>query len=225
MKFVEKCNERFGFTVTFEGKLVYREKSPFNDVAVFDNSMFGRVLMINDSVQLTTFDEQIYHNAMVQNVPQDAKNVLVIGGGDGGIARELRKRSCNKITIVELDKRISDISKSFFPLVWNDLDQDKRCELVFQDALKFVDLIQEPYDYCIIDLTDPDENSKDLYTKEFLEKIKCKGLSIQLGTPNMQDGTSIVETLKTIFGDVEEGHICVPSFFGGPLLIAYCNHK
>lgn len=222
MKIVERCNIKFGFFITFEGNVIHEEYTPFNDVVVFDNNHFGRVMMINDSVQFTTMDESIYHKAMVAKVPSYAKSVLVIGGGDGGIARELRNLNVDKITIVDLDKRISEISKMFFPSVWNNLDKDTRCELVFQDAMSFVDKMQE-YDYCVVDLTDPDVNSKDLYTKEFFEKIKCKGLSIQLGTPNMQRGQELVDMLREQWNYLEEDFVNIPCFIGGPLLIAYCN--
>ena len=149
-------------------------------------------------------------------------NILVIGGGDGGIARDLRKKEFNSITIVEIDERITILSKTFFPRIWDNVDKDRKCNFIYTDAIEFVK--QETfYDYCIIDLTDPDENSRDLYTKEFFSAIKTNSLSIQLGIPGMQDVDLIIKMLEDCLYDVKRETICVPSFFGGPWVIAHCK--
>lgn len=223
MKFIEKCNERFGFTVELEGNLVHQEKTDFNDIVVFDNKMFGRVMMLNDSIQLTTFDEHIYHQAMTSRFqPGLDARALVIGGGDGGIVRELSKKVLKSIIVYELDSRVSEVSKQFFPAVWDNADTKHKCHFDYGDAM--ISLKNDPffYDHCFVDLTDPDENSNDLYTKDFFSLINANQVTIQLGTPGMQNIDGIVNELEQCFCFVEKQLVTVPSFFGGPLVIAHC---
>lgn len=223
MKFIEKCNEKFGFIVELEGQLIHQEKTDFNEIVVFDNKMFGRVMMLNDSIQLTTFDEHIYHQAMTSRFqPGLDIRALVIGGGDGGIARELSKKVLKSIIVYELDSRVSEVSKQFFPTVWDDADTNPKCYFKYDDAM--ISLKNDPfiYDHCFVDLTDPDENSVNLYTRDFFELLKTRELTIQLGTPGMQNIDGVVEELEQCFHTVEKELVTVPSFFGGPLVVAHC---
>jgi spermidine synthase len=223
MKFIESCNDKFGFTVTLDGDLIHAEKTEYNDIVIFDNKMFGRVMMLNDSIQLTSFDEHIYHEAMTKYfIPGLETRVLIIGGGDGGIAREIRKKVHKHIVVYEIDKRVSELSKQFFPSVWDDADKDIRCYFEYSDAIKAVKNDPFVYDHCFVDLTDPDDNSKGLYTRDFFSSIKTNCLTIQLGTPGMQDINGVVKELEASSFTVEKELVTIPCFFGGPIVIAHC---
>lgn len=119
---------------------------------------------------VTEKDEFIYHD-MIVHVPMatnpNIKNVLVIGAGDGGTIRELTRYSTvEKIDMVEIDKRVVDICREYFPLTSCKLD-DKRVNVFYEDGLKFIRDKEDEYDLIIVDSTDPFGPGEGLFTKEF----------------------------------------------------------
>jgi spermidine synthase len=89
--------------------VVTRERTDFQDLAIFDSPGFGRVLALDGIVQLTEADECVYHE-MIAHVPLlahgQARRVLVIGGGDGGTVREVLKHDVDEVVTVELDRQV-----------------------------------------------------------------------------------------------------------------------
>ncbi|NRZ85593.1 spermidine synthase [Clostridium beijerinckii] len=121
-------------------------------------------------MMVTEKDEFIYHD-MIVHVPMatnpNIKNVLVIGAGDGGTIRELTRYSTvEKIDMVEIDKRVVDICREYFPLTSCKLD-DKRVNVFYEDGLKFIRDKEDEYDLIIVDSTDPFGPGEGLFTKEF----------------------------------------------------------
>lgn len=157
------------FSMRVSRQLVH-EQSDYQTISVYDTPEFGRVLTLDSVLMLTERDEFIYHE-MITHVPMavnpDIRDVLVIGAGDGGVARELCKYpTIRKIDVVEIDRRVVEICKEYIPLTGCGFD-DPRVNLHFADGLKFVRHAPQQYDLIIVDSTDPSGPGEVLFTKEF----------------------------------------------------------
>ncbi|MDR2940865.1 MAG: polyamine aminopropyltransferase [Clostridiales bacterium] len=151
-------------------KQLYTGKSEFQRIDIFESKEFGRFLTLDGYMMLTERDEFIYHE-MIVHVPMavhpSVKKVLVIGAGDGGVARELTKyKQIKSIDLVEIDKQVIDACKKYLPKTASALD-DKRIDFYYQDGLKFVRKHKNEYDLIIVDSTDPFGPGEGLFTKEF----------------------------------------------------------
>lgn len=158
---------RFSIKVS---KQLYSEKSPFQQIDIFESEEFGRFFTLDGLMMLTEKDEFIYHD-MIVHVPMatnpSIKRVLVIGGGDGGTVRELtRYPSIEKIDMVDIDEMVVKACRKFLPFTARKLD-DPRVTLYFEDGLKFVRTVENSYDLIIVDSTDPFGPGEGLFTKEF----------------------------------------------------------
>ncbi|MCL2474218.1 MAG: polyamine aminopropyltransferase, partial [Alphaproteobacteria bacterium] len=151
-------------------KQLYSGKSEFQRIDVFDSQEFGRFLTLDGFMQLTEKDEFIYHE-MITHVPMavnpNAKNVLVIGAGDGGVIRELtRYKTIGQIDLVEIDKMVVDVCKEYLPSTASCFD-DKRVNIFYEDGLRYIRRYENKYDIIIVDSTDPFGPGEGLFTKEF----------------------------------------------------------
>ncbi len=160
-------NVRFSIKVKKE---LYSEQSNYQKISVFDSPEFGRFLTLDGVMMLTERDEFIYHE-MITHIPMAVnhtiKKILVIGAGDGGVARELSKYpDIQQIDIVEIDKRVVDVCKEYLPQTACGFE-DPRITLHFIDGLKFIRHVENKYDLIIVDSTDPSGPGEVLFTKEF----------------------------------------------------------
>lgn len=167
---VSDLNPGYGVSLT-KDKILFHEKSEFQDVEVFNNRLFGNVMLLDGLVMVTDKDEFVYHDMIVHTpmcVKLDAKKILVIGAGDGGTVRELvRYNTVEHIDMIEIDKMVCDIAREFFPKLSVALDHEK-VHLKFEDGVKFVkESPDKEYDLIIIDSTDPISVGEGLFTKEF----------------------------------------------------------
>ena len=149
---------------------LYSGRSDFQRIDVFDSREFGRFLTLDGFMMLTEKDEFIYHE-MITHVPMavhpDAKDILVIGAGDGGVVRELtRYESVRSIDMVEIDPLVVDVCKKYLPQTACRLD-DARLTIYYEDGLKFVRTKKDAYDLIIVDSTDPFGPGEGLFTREF----------------------------------------------------------
>ena len=161
------ANTKFGIRV---GEQLYHGESEYQKIDVFDSPEFGRVLTSNGSVIFTDQEEFVY-DEMVVHVPMavhpNVKRVLVLGGGDGGVARELAHyNEIEIIDVVEPDKMFVDVSRKFFPNNAVGLD-DVRVRIHYEDGLRFLRKCSDQYDLNINDATDPLGHEAGLFTKEF----------------------------------------------------------
>ncbi|KAL8550482.1 hypothetical protein ACS0TY_009054 [Phlomoides rotata] len=156
-------------------KILFQGKSDYQNVIVFQSSTYGKVLVLDGVIQLTERDECAYQE-MITHLPlcsiPNPKKVLVIGGGDGGVLREVsRHSSVEKIDICEIDKIVVDVSKQFFPSVAVGFD-DPRVTLHIGDGVAFLKAVPEgTYDAVIVDSSDPIGPAQELFEKPFFESI------------------------------------------------------
>ena len=149
---------------------VASKKSAVQQIDILDTPAYGRVLVLDGGLMITEKDEFIYHE-MITHVPMavnpNVKNVLVIGGGDGGTVRELTKyRRIESIDLVEVDKDVVLLAKKFLPFTSCKL-KDKRVSVWFEEGLRYVRGKKAEYDLIIVDSSDPYGPAEGLFTREF----------------------------------------------------------
>ncbi len=159
-----------GLTVGVK-KVLFSEQTPYQKVEVFETDAWGNLMTIDGMVMLSEKDEFVYHE-MLSHVGMFAhpnpEKVLIIGGGDGGTAREvLRHPSVKVVDMVEIDEAVVRASKEFLPAVgaWD----DPRLTVHFEDGIAFVKAATNEYDVIIIDGSDPVGPAEGLFEKDFFE--------------------------------------------------------
>ena len=175
--FTEKHTEHVKFSIQVDRQL-YSSQSEFQRIDIFSSKEFGRFLTLDGYMMLTEKDEFIYHEMMV-HVPMavhpKVRSVLVIGGGDGGTARELiRYPAIEQIDVVEIDEEVVSACRQHLPQTVCGFD-DKRVRLYYEDGLKYVRRCEDAYDLILVDSTDPFGPGEGLFTKEFYGNC-CKAL-------------------------------------------------
>ena len=151
-------------------KQLYSAQSEFQRIDVFESKEFGRFLTLDGYMMLTEKDEFIYHE-MITHVPMavhpHARNVLIIGAGDGGCVRELCKYDAiEHIDLVEIDALVVEVCRKYLPQTACRLN-DPRLSIYYEDGLKFIRSQENAYDLIIVDSTDPFGPGEGLFTKEF----------------------------------------------------------
>ncbi|KAF3489447.1 hypothetical protein F2Q69_00054416 [Brassica cretica] len=154
-------------------KVLFQGKSDYQDVIVFQSATYGKVLVLDGVIQLTERDECAYQE-MITHLPlcsiPNPKKVLVIGGGDGGVLREVaRHASVEHIDMCEIDKMVVDVSKQFFPNVAIGFE-DPRVNLVIGGAF-LNNAAVGSYDAVIVDSSDPIGPAKELFEKPFFQSV------------------------------------------------------
>ena len=155
--------------------ILHKSKSPFQEIMVIENPHFGRMLILDGVVQITARDEFFYHEMLVHvlmHAHPNPRKVIVIGGGDGGVVREvLKHQSVEKIYFIEIDEEVINVSKKYFPEVASGVD-DKRVEIRCMDGAEFVKGREGDIDAVIVDSTDIIGFAKSLFTVEFFKSVK-----------------------------------------------------
>lgn len=206
-------------------KVVYDNQSDWGHVQVFDTPFYGRLLAIDGIVQVTESDEFIYHEIMTilpalqHGSPQ---KVLISGGGDGGVLKQLlRLKSLEQATQVEIDKVISDVIQRYMPSICEKSFNNKKTDLVYQDAYEFVKNTKEKYDLIVLDLTDPmpEGPAERLFDKDYYSLVsKClskNGIVIlQCGSLTFQpeEVKTQYQKAKKVFKNVRLHNVVVPSY-------------
>lgn len=156
-------------------KVLYKGKSRFQEIMVFENPYFGRILVLDNVVQLTERDEFIYHEMLthvLMHAHPEPKTVCVIGGGDGGAVREVLKHECvEKLYFVEIDEEVINVSKKFFPSVSSAIE-DPRVKIKCMDGAEFVKELENALDVIIVDSTDIIGFARSLFTVEFFKSVR-----------------------------------------------------
>ncbi|MBW1689952.1 MAG: polyamine aminopropyltransferase [Deltaproteobacteria bacterium] len=154
--------------------VLYKGKSRYQEILVLENAYFGKILVLDGIVQLTEKDEFFYHEMLTHvamHAHPDPHRVAVIGGGDGGVVREVLKHgTVEKIYFVEIDEEVVKISRKFFPTVSSGID-DSRVELKIMDGADFMRDHAEAIDVIIVDSTDIIGFARSLFTEDFFRSV------------------------------------------------------
>ncbi|HWR88901.1 MAG TPA: polyamine aminopropyltransferase [Dissulfurispiraceae bacterium] len=156
-------------------KVLHKSRSDFQEIMVIENPHFGRMLILDGVVQITERDEFFYHEMLVHvamHAHPAPRKVVVIGGGDGGVVREVLKHdTVEKVYFVEIDEQVINVSREFFPSVSSGIG-DSRVEIKCMDGAEFVKGRSGDIDVVIVDSTDIIGFAKSLFTVEFFKSVK-----------------------------------------------------
>lgn len=171
--YTEKQTANYGITAKIKESL-HTETSEFQDIAMIDTLEWGRMLVLDGCVMTTDRDEFVYHE-MISHVALSAhknpQRVLVVGGGDGGVIREVIKHpSVTHAVLAEIDGRVIDVSKKYLPAIACALD-DPRVSVRVIDGIAHVNESEGQYDVIIVDSTDPIGPAVGLFARDFYEAI------------------------------------------------------
>jgi spermidine synthase len=213
-------------------RYVYRGRTQFQEALVFESPLFGRVLVLDGVVQTTERDEFIYHE-MITHIALMAhgavRDVLIIGGGDGGTLEEvLKHQSVARATMVELDPGVVELAREYLPGINRRAFDDPRTELVFGDGVKFVADTAQRFDVILVDSTDPVGPGEVLFTESFY--TDCRARLRPGGIVVAQSGNAFAEherlhacmaRLGNVFRDTSFILTSVPVYLGGPFVFAW----
>ncbi len=223
-----------GFGIAIEkDKDLYSETSPYQKVDVFSSRAFGNVLTLDGLMMVTERDEFFYHE-MIVHIPmlthKNPKNILVIGGGDGGTVRELLKhKSVEHIDMVEIDGLVVEASKKFFPTVSSELNNPK-VNVLIQDAVEFIKDKEDIYDIVLIDSTDPIGPGEGLFNEKFYNNVKRALKKGGIVTPQTEGPFAQSENMKKtyhllrkVFKNVAPYCGPMPTYPGGYWSWGFCS--
>ncbi len=218
-----------GFRVRLKAdKVLFDSQTEHQQLIIFDNEDFGRVMMLDGVVQLATRDEFVYHE-MMAHVPLfahgKAKKILIVGGGDGGVLREvLQHPEVKDATLCEIDRSVIDLCREHFSEISAGAFDDERTRVVIADGTKFVCETDERFDVILVDSTDPIGPGAALFTKAFYSGCRrtlAPGgvLVTQNGLPFLQ-GAELRRSesyFRDLFEDAYAYVATTPSYFGGSM--------
>ncbi len=172
--FVERFEEQGGTAIKIFSHL-YHKVTPYQILDIYDTAL-GKMMVLDGCIMLTEHSEFAYHEMLV-HVPVAAhgnvRNVLIIGGGDGGAMAELlRHDSIERAVMCEIDKDVVDAAREFFPQYVRWIGKDSRADLIIDDGAKFAAQHKDEFDLIIIDSTDPVGPAASLFTESFYSNIK-----------------------------------------------------
>lgn len=204
--FTENQTENFGITMKVK-RTLHTEKTDYQMLELIETEEWGRMLLLDGMVMTSIRDEFVYHE-MVAHVPlfthPNPENVLVVGGGDGGVIREVLKHpEVKKATLVDIDGKVIECAKKYLPEIAGKLD-DERVEVKVGDGFMHIAESEDAYDVIMVDSTEPVGPAVNLFTKGFYAGI-ARALK--------EDGLFVAQTdnpwfkadlIRKVFKDVKE---------------------
>lgn len=168
----------FGHGVSLRIKIkniLYHSRSSFQEIVVLETEKLGRMLVIDGITMLTEWDEPAYHE-MISHVPllihPKPSRVLIIGGGDGGTAREVLKHpEVEMVHVCEIDEEVVNACRKYLPSLASSFD-DPRVKIFYEDGARFVTQHNQAYEIIIVDSTDPLGPGQILFQRPFYENMK-----------------------------------------------------
>jgi spermidine synthase len=206
----------------------------FQNIAVYKNTTFGHVMVLDGAIQLTDLDEHFYHEtvahtAMINN--PKAKHILIIGGGDCGIARELLKyETIQEIFVVDIDPVVTQIAKDHFPKLTRGVIGNKRLKIMHEDGTNIQKLFgDKKFDTIIMDTTDETETAAPIFSKSYLKtvhkQLAADGVLMRLGGSVLLQKAELRKTasdIKSLFGEEHIGAMTLSgaaTYYGGPFCV------
>ncbi|MCM8763643.1 MAG: polyamine aminopropyltransferase [Candidatus Omnitrophica bacterium] len=210
----------------FVQKEIFRKRTKFQEVFIFSTPGFGKMLALDGIIQFSQMDEAIYHETIVHTTlltHPSPERILIIGGGDGGVLREVcRHRVLKDIHMVEIDREIPSLCQKYLPFVSKGAFKDKRVHLFYEDGAGFIRKRRMAYDVVIVDSTDPVGPGKVLFEFAFYREVHKaldkNGVAIFQAGPFLDLKNIIsdsVKSLKTLFKYVALLRLPMPSYSCG----------
>ncbi len=214
-----------------------REQSQFQDIVIFESASHGRVMALDGIIQITERDEFVYQE-MIVHVPLlahgAARDVLVIGAGDGGVLRRvLQHNTVRSAVMVEIDGAVIRLARQHMPMIAGDAWDDPRARVIVGDGIAHVrEAPAGSYDVIIVDSTDPIGVGEVLFTDEFYANaarvLRDGGLIVnQCGVPFMQ-ADELRETSarrRKVFPHVGAYVAAVPTYVGGYMTLGFAAKR
>ena len=213
-------------------RILCDEVTKFQQIMIFETPFFGRVLALDGIIQTTERDEFSYHE-MLAHVPimdhGNVKNVLIIGGGDGGVLREvLKHEKIESVTLVEIDEKVIELCKLYLPRINSGAFDNLRVNILIENGFDFISTNHNLFDLIIVDSTDPSPSSKLLFSKEFFESCRAclapKGILVnQNGVPFLQSDQfkNASNIIQRIFVYPSFYFVAVPTYIGGYMALGH----
>lgn len=217
-------------------KLYFENRTDHQHLVIFENAVFGRVMALDGIIQTTEADEFIYHE-MMTHVPLfahgNAKDVLIIGGGDGAMLREVCKHpEVERITQVEIDEKVIEMCREYLPNHSIGAFGDPRATTVIDDGMHYVNSVSEQFDVIISDSTDPIGPGEVLFSRDFYQAcrqaLKPGGILVtQNGVAFLQpdEVESTARRLFPLFADSHFYGASVPTYVGGIMTFAWATDE
>jgi len=215
-------------------EVLYEGRSDFQDILVFRSSTYGIVLVLDGVIQVTERDEFAYQE-MITHLPMHSHpnptSVLIVGGGDGGVLREVCKHECvQTITMCEIDPLVCDVSKNFLGKSTATAFDDPRVTLVHADAAEYVKDKKDAYDVIIVDSCDPVGAAESLFTSSF---YSCLRQSMRPGAIMCNQGecvwlhlpliTDCLQACQKVFPSVDYAYTTIPTYPSGQIGFLLCS--
>jgi len=233
----ETLFDDLGFRMSFRvDKVLYELQTEHQHLVLFEQPVFGKMLMLDGATQISKRDEFIYQE-MMSHVPLfahgNARDVLIIGGGDCGIAEEvLKHKTVKSLTQVEIDAKVIEFAKEHFPEFTRPVFADKRFTSVVDDGAKYVAKTDRRFDVIIVDSTDPIGPGKILFGQKFYAGcrrcIKKGGVLVtQNGVPFFQRNelTITMSRYLRLFGDATCFVAAIPIYVGGHMAMGFASEN
>lgn len=204
-------------------RVLFSGKTKYQRIDVIETPELGKALFIDGKIQVSSFDEHIYHECLVHPAlfsHPNPRKVLILGGGDGVALKEvLKHRSVERVVLVDIDEGIVKVAKEYLSDLNKNSFGDPRVEVAIEDGRKFIARTEEKFDVIILDLVDPYKEVSKLYTKEFYEmcrkRLNKNGVLVTHSqSPYLLQKyfVTIHRTLECVFRFVESYGAWVPSF-------------
>lgn len=214
-------------------KVLHVEKSKYQDVLVFESTNYGNVLVLDNCIQATERDEFSYQEMIAHlalNSHPNPKKALVIGGGDGGVLREILKHeSIEEAWLCDIDETVIEVSKKYLPKM-SESYKDPRTKVHIGDGFKFLAEYKNQFDVIITDSSDPEGPAESLFQKPYFELLNGalteKGV-ITTQAENIWLHMDIIAQLKKdckdIFPVAEYAYTMIPTYPSGSIGFMVCS--
>ncbi len=234
--FQERLHKGYAQSIEVSGALLVDEKSAFQRIKIFDSVANGRVLTLDDIVQITTRDESAYAE-MLTHLPMlehgAVERVMIVGGGDLSIADEaLKHKGVKEVVLVDIDGRVVELCKAYFAEINARAFKDRRLKIEIAEAFEYLGRPDSKgrFDLIVADRPDPVGPGKALFGETFYDRVK-RALkpggfaTFQTGVPFYQPW-DITEALNELAGFFPQSGLyltVVPTYIGGFMALSWAS--